>query len=187
MAGAHPALLVVDAQNDFLTHPSLTPDAASLTKNLQELLEGFRRRSWPVFHVRTEVAADGHDAMPHWRKRSGLSCITGTKGAEAPSALQPAHGEPVLIKKFFSAFGNPDLAATLKRKNIGRVVIAGVHTHACVRETAVGAYERGFEVFIPTDAIASYDAHHAAATLEWLQGRASQNLSSADIFSLLER
>ena len=50
-------------------------------------------------------------------------------------------------------------------------MVAGVYTHACVRETAVDAYERGFGVVIASDAVGSTEPAHAALTREWLEPR----------------
>ena len=54
------------------------------------------------------------------------------------------------------------------------LVICGVHLHACVRETALGAYERGFAVWIAEDAVGSYDPVHAEITGRWLGARAAR-------------
>ena len=182
-----PALLLVDVQRDFLARSGLEPDATALVAAIARLLDAMRARNWPVFHIHTRVAADGSDWMPHWRRAGRGECIAGTSGAEPPEALRPRSGETVLTKRFFDAFDNEALVPALRAASVGTVIVAGIHTHACVREAAVSAYSRGFDVFVPTDAIGSYDPAHARLTLGWLHGRAAQCLPTGDILALLSQ
>ena len=173
---SHPALLVVDAQQDFLAHPGLQPEAATLTGAIAGLIAWFRARGWPVLHIHTRVAADLSDAMPHWRQAGRGLCVEGTPGAMPPPPLRPAEGEGVFIKRFFDGFEAPDLTRGLREAGVDSVVVAGVHTHACIRATALSAYARGLAVFVPLEAVGSYDPAHAALTLDWLDGRAASCL-----------
>src|SRR5438045_5867342 len=54
------------------------------------------------------------------------------------------------------------------------VVVAGLYEHACVRTTAIDAYQAGLEVWIAADAVASNDAVHAAITRRYLSERAAR-------------
>lgn len=172
------ALLLVDVQQDFLQTVGLSPEARTLEKSLSELLAHARKKAWRVFHVRTLVAADGSNAMPHWRGL--MRCVAGTAGAEPPAALKALPGEPVFEKRFYSPFDDPGLAAGLHAAGVGTVIVAGLYTHACVRSAAVDAYARGFDVIVPIDAVASYDPEHAAITLRWMHGRVARCLLMKD-------
>jgi isochorismate hydrolase len=50
---------------------------------------------------------------------------------------------------------------------VRRVVLAGVNTHACVRTTAIDAYQRDLDVAIALDCTASYDEEHHDVTLRY--------------------
>jgi aldehyde dehydrogenase (NAD+) len=139
-----------------------------------------------VLHSHTLVAEDGGDAMPHWRRSGRIWCRAGTAGAMSPDALAPLGDEPLLTKRFYSPFENPELFRLLRAQRIGQLVIAGLYTHACVRAAATDAYARGFEVLLPRDAVASYDPAHAAMTLDWLDGRAVQCLAADRIMAMLD-
>jgi nicotinamidase-related amidase len=171
-----PAFLTVDVQSDFLASPGLTPDAGQMVERIERALEQVRSMGWPVIHCRTRVAPDTADWMPHWKKRGKALCVQGTPGYEPPESLRPVSGEPVIHKRFYSAFENPELFEFLSSSNIRTLVIAGLHTHACVRSTVTDAYAKGFEVCVATDLVASYDPHHAQITLNWLDGRAARCL-----------
>jgi aldehyde dehydrogenase (NAD+) len=180
-----PALLLVDVQQDYLVRPGLTPAAPVIEEALASLLAAARANGWPVFHIRTRVAADGADAMPHWRAAARLLCVDGTEGVEPPAALRAVDGEFEFDKRFFSPFENSALLPALQRANVTQIIIAGLYTHACVRCAATDAYAHGFEVFIPTGAVASYDPQHAALTLDWLHGRVANCLPMQDLLVLL--
>ncbi len=180
------ALLLVDTQRDYFERADLTPTADAVTAAIERLLAAFRARGALVLHSHTLVAADGTDAMPHWRRSGKISCRAGTPGALAPERLAPRGNEAVLAKRFYSPFENPDLLRQLREHRIVRLVIAGLYTHACVRSAALDAYAAGLEVFLPTDAVASYDPSHAAMTIAWLDGRAAQCLAGDRIIEMLD-
>lgn len=175
------ALILVDVQQDFLAQPSLHPDAAALTAAIAELLALARESGWEIVHVRTQAEPGGSNWMPHWRRSGRAPCIAGSEGAEPPEALRAHAGEAVLAKAFYSAFDSPDLAPLLADAQVARVIVAGLHTHACVGATVLDAYARGFEVIVPVEAVASYDPDHAAAALGWLAERAARCVSLADL------
>ena len=175
------ALLLVDVQNDYLAHPGLYPDRSSLSAAIGRLLALGRARGWPIFHVQTRAAADGSNWMPHWQAQGRGYCIEGSAGAEPPHEAQPAPGEIVLAKSHYSAFQNPELARLLALRSVGRLVVAGVHSHACIRASVTDAYARGLEVVLPLEAIGSYDPEHGALTLEWLEGRAARCMTLSQL------
>jgi nicotinamidase-related amidase len=179
----HPALLLVDLQLDFLEPQDLQPPRAILLRSLAGLLGGCRKRDIPVLHVRTLVAADGHDRMPHWTRSGDARCVVGSRGAEAPAALRERTGEKVYPKQFYSAFGNVALETDLRAARIDTVLVCGVHTHACVQTTVLDAYQRGFRVILVADAIASYAPLLAQLTVDHLAGRACELLSASEFWT----
>lgn len=165
------ALVLVDLQNDFLASPGLEPAAPELVRRAALLLESWRAAGAPVLHVVTRVRPDGADAMPHWREAGRLKCVRGSWGAELPESLRPRAGEAVVEKAFYSGFDAPALEERLRACGATCVVLAGLHLHACLRETALAAYRLGFEVEIIEDVAASDDPLHAAVTRRWLSVR----------------
>lgn len=181
------ALILVDVQNDYLDRADLNPPRGLLLGNIERLLDLCRARGIRVAHVHTLISPDGHDCMPHQRDRNALQCIAGTAGAAAPAQASPLHDEPVFAKTVFDPFSNPALGEWLHTVGVRGVLVAGVHTHACVRETALGAYQRGFEVSVVDDAIASYDPLHAALTRAHLDARRMRFASIDALFDVADR
>ena len=179
------ALLLVDLQRDYLNGASLTPPAEAVIERAAILLAGFRRLGLPVFHVQTLIRPDGFNRMPHWRESNRWACVDGTPGARPPNPLAPLPHEPVFAKPFYSGFAHPELHQILKQKAVETVVIAGVHTHGCVRATALDAYQAGFTVWVAGDAVGSYDPLHAAISQNHLEGRICRFFDSAQILRRL--
>jgi nicotinamidase-related amidase len=66
--------------------------------------------------------------------------------------LQPADGEARIHKSFNSAFEDTDLLDLLDRQRVSRIFLAGAATNWCIRATAYGALDRGFDVTLLSDA-----------------------------------
>lgn len=177
---SQPALLLVDVQEDFLARPGLTPDRATIVAALAALLGHARASGWPVIHVHTRVDPTLTDAMPHRRATGGAEVISGTPGAKPPPELAPRAGEPLLFKRFFSAFDAPELEQLLRSLGARPLIVCGVHSHACIRDTVGDAYARGFEVVIPEGATASYDAVHASLAMDWMTTRSATGVPLHD-------
>jgi isochorismate hydrolase len=62
-------------------------------------------------------------------------------------------------------------------------VLAGVNTHACVRMTAIDAYQRDLDVIIPREAVGSYDRDHADMSLRYMEGAIAQVRPLAEVMS----
>lgn len=178
------ALILVDLQRDFLDRPGLVPAEAHLLARTSTLLKGCRDRGIPIAHVHTVVRPDGSDRMPHWVRNGTVSCVDGTPGVLAPELVAPVAGEALVAKRFFSGFGNPELAAFIAKVGARTVVVAGIYLHGCVRSTVMDAYEHGLEVWIAGDAVGSNEPDHATLTRRYLDGRAATFL---DVDSILAR
>ena len=123
--------------------------------------------------------------MPHWQRADFWGCVEGTPGARPPPALLEVAGEAVFRKRFFSAFGAPGLEARLSELKARTLLLAGLYLHACVRATALDAYERGFDVWIVDDAVGSTEPVHAEITRSYLGDRAARFVETGDLLESL--
>ena len=151
------ALIVVDAQNDFL--PGGTLAVADGNRIFAPI-----NRIMPLFSY-VVATRDWHPRKhPHFEEHGGpwpYHCIEHTRGAEFSPKLDLNHVDEVLSKGMhphshgYSAFDATNLEDRLREHNVRRVFVCGLATDYCVKETALEAAAHGFETIVLTDAIAA--------------------------------
>lgn len=179
-----PLLVLVDLQQDYLKSPQLEPAAGSVVNGAAALLEHARAQGVPVAHVWTTVTRDPDNRMAHWKREGLWQCEAGTEGHAPPAALSPRAGEPVIHK---SGFSTPDFAAVVEGLGRDTVIVAGVKTHACVRQLALDAWQAGLTVIVAADAVGSDDPLHAAATRRYFKARGIEFLSNGALQDRIAR
>lgn len=171
---------------DFFERNSvLATKRLQLVANTNLLVRAFRAKRLPVLWVRQEFAADLHDAFLEMRANNVSITIAGTPGCELLPELECLPRDAVIVKKRYSAFFGTDLDARLSKMRPEALVIAGVNTHACVRMTAIDAYQRDYEVIVAADCVASGDEQHHDVTLRYLDGNIARVLPSTAICALI--
>ena len=66
--------------------------------------------------------------------------------------LVPREGEPLVHKSFNSAFEDTELDRVLGELGASHLVLAGAATNWCIRATAYGALDRGYDLTLVKDA-----------------------------------
>lgn len=166
---AQRALIVVDMQNDFV--PNAPPEFSShLVPSIASVLNKSRASGIPVVHVQTEYADDKSDWPAACRHRDFIWCIAGTQGAEFIEPLRPHSDEVVITKKRFSGFYETPLEETLRDLGITEIAFAGYALDACVRLTAIDAYNRSIPFTILRDCVMAERSQQTEALeyLRWL-------------------
>jgi len=77
------------------------------------------------------------------------------KGSEAwriVSELTPGEDEPLIEKSYGDAFEDTSLESVLSGLGVGRLVVSGAQTDACIRSTLHGALVRGYDTILVSDA-----------------------------------
>jgi len=150
------AFLLIDMQNDFV---SWTPYAQSIVTDLAKVLKACRANLVQVIHVIRHYTEDGSDVelprVENFLKRPFV--VAGTKGADIVPELAPTEGEPVIIKKRWSAFFRTGLKVLLEEKGLDTIVVGGIFTPNCVRTTVYDAISYDIKVFVLSDGTASED------------------------------
>ena len=155
----HPALLVIDMQNDFLLDgaPMQMHGARSIIPNVQKVIEIFRHHKYPVFHVVRVHREDGSDVELFRRDLFSQApfVVEGSAGSEIITELAPLPGEYIIRKNRMSAFMNTDLDLILRSLGTDTVFIAGIQTPNCIRTSAFDAAAHNYQTFLVEDAIAA--------------------------------
>ena len=173
--------------NDFFERsPVLAMRRSQLVAGTNTLARTFRSAGLPVFWVRQEFSPDLHDAFLEMRVNSVSVTIAGTPGCQLLPELEHVPDDPVIVKKRYSAFFGTDLDARLSKIRPEVLVVAGVNTHACVRMTAIDAYQRDYDVIVVGDCVASSDPQHHEVTLRYLDGKIARVLPAAEVIAAVE-
>jgi nicotinamidase-related amidase len=181
-----PALIIIDLLNDFLQ----TWEPASRQKLIQstnELVDIVRRCDRPVIWVRQEFQPDLRDAFLEMRAKGILITIQGTTGSQIASELAVGPSDAILIKKRYSAFYGTTLDQCLADLRPDGLILAGINTHACIRMTAIDAYQRDWEVILANDCVDSYDRQHHDISLRYMKGKIASVMTNEDIRKTLAR
>jgi len=175
-----PTLIVIDMINEFLDRWPADARKRLLGSTL-ELLTMMRSRELQVIWVRQEFEEDLSDAFLEMRQKGIRSAIKGTPGCEIVPELKPADSDRVIVKKRYSAFFRTDLDRMLAESRPDALILAGVNTHACIRTTAIDAYQRDWPVILALDCIDSYDKEHHEVSLRYMQGKIARVMTNARI------
>lgn len=186
------ALLVIDMQNyavrpDMGYGPILQRRAPQLAAyyyprlretvipNNQKLLRGFRGHSLRVVFTRVgPQLADGSDLIPRRRQRDrdqraeeGAPTLwpVGTPEHAIIDELSPQPGEYVFDKNTAGAFNSTAIEAILRNMGVESLFVTGVATEMCVETTARDASDRGFNVVLVEDGIATFEPLSHLASL----------------------
>src|SRR3954449_7949307 len=81
----------------------------------------------------------------------------GSEDWEYVPQLARRESEPLVHKRFGDSFEDTDLEEVLARAGVGRLVVTGAQTDACIRSTIHGAFVRGYDVTLVGDAHTTED------------------------------
>lgn len=173
MAG-RTALILIDMQND-IAHPEgrlFVPDAAHRTGAMGLVLDAFREVRQPVIHAVRSHRGDGWDAerfrVPNFEAGRGF-LIEGTWGRQIVDRLTPEPGEPIVVKRRFSAFMGTELDLLLRRARVERLVVGGVSLPNSPRATIFDAISLDYDVTVIEDGMATASDETRLANIKDLQ------------------
>jgi nicotinamidase-related amidase len=127
------ALLVVDVQNGVVAEAH---ERDAVVANVGSLVEKARRERVPVV----------------WIQHSDDQLARGSDGWRIVPELTPGDAEPLVEKSSGDSFEDTTLETVLSGLGVGRLVVVGAETDACVRSTLHGAFVRGYDATLVNDA-----------------------------------
>jgi ureidoacrylate peracid hydrolase len=174
----HTALVVIDAQNDFL-HPDgwyslrgVDIDHMRRTiEPIKELVSVCHERGVPIIWTRHGFrdADEGGwiVALRPFLQDGGLR--RGTWGYEVLEELDPRDDDRYVEKTRLSAFYQTDLELKLRALRAETVLVTGVLTNQCVAATGKDAMFRDFKPIVVEEATGTTLPHLHAPALEMMQ------------------
>lgn len=135
-------LLLIDAQNEYVSGALALPGAAAATGVLVSVLSKARAIGAPVVHVRH-------------RGNSGGAFDPETDRFEIIDAVAPHEGEETVDKKLPNSFAGTNLQAVLEATGRKKLIIGGFMTHMCVSSTTRAALDLGWSSTVISDGCAT--------------------------------
>jgi nicotinamidase-related amidase len=132
------ALLVVDVQNSVVEGAH---ERDATVANIGKLVEKAREQQVPVV----------------WVQHCDQGLQRGTDGWQIVPELRPNDTEPLIEKSYGDSFEDTNLESVLSDLGVGRLLVAGAQTDACIRSTLHGAFTRGYDTTLVSDAHTTED------------------------------
>jgi len=132
------ALIVIDVQVGVVDGAH---ERDSVVANVDTLVEKARREDVPVVWIQ-HSDADLERGSDEWRIIPELS---------------PGEAEPLVEKNYGDSFEDTTLETVLSGLGVGRLIVVGAQTDACVRSTLHGALARGYDATLVSDAHTTED------------------------------
>jgi nicotinamidase-related amidase len=132
------ALMVIDVQNGVVADAH---QRDAVVANISTLVDKAREEGVPIV----------------WVQHSDEGMEKGCDAWEYVPELARQASEPLVHKTFGDSFEDTDLEEVLAEAGVGRLVVTGAQTDACVRSTIHGAFARGYDVTLVGDAHTTED------------------------------
>ena len=135
------------------------PNSALLVIDVQnQVVDGAHNRDEVLANINTLVdKARAEGAPVVWVQHSSDELTAGSEGWEYVPELVRRDTEPLVHKKYGDSFEATDLEEVLAEHAVGRLVVTGAQTDACVRSTLHGGLVRGYDVTLVGDAHTTQD------------------------------
>ncbi|KAJ4804526.1 Peroxyureidoacrylate/ureidoacrylate amidohydrolase RutB [Rhynchospora pubera] len=166
------AMLVIDMQNDYVLSESPTRivGANAIVPSVIEVVSVAREHGILVIWVVREHDKQGRDVELFRRHlyTDGVGpALQRSKGAELVEGLVIQDGDYKLVKTRFSAFFATNLDLVLKSCGINNLVVVGIQTPNCIRQTVFDAVSLDYKhVTVITDATAAATPEIHLANIE---------------------
>ena len=132
------ALVVIDVQSDVVANAY---ERNEVIANIRLLVDRARAGRVPVI----------------WVQHSSDDLTAHSAGWQYVPELQRLEAEPLVHKRYGDSFEDTTMEAELARLGVGRVVVTGAQTDACIRATLHGAFVRGYDTQLVSDAHTTED------------------------------
>ncbi|OEF10736.1 cysteine hydrolase family protein [Aliivibrio logei] len=172
------ALIVVDLQKGIVAlntcHPTQT-----IIDNTSQIITAFRDAKLPIILVNVAGVAQGRT------EQIGSNSKLPANWSHLINELNPTPSDHIITKKTWGAFTNTDLASYLVSHDITQVVIVGIATSIGVESTARQAWELGYNVTLPIDAMTDLNINAHRNSVNIIFPRLSETGTTQDLLGLI--
>ncbi|GIW46555.1 MAG: peroxyureidoacrylate/ureidoacrylate amidohydrolase RutB [Deltaproteobacteria bacterium] len=199
----NPVLLVVDMQNGFCSKGgsfdkfgfNIKPYRA-IIPNIRRMIDYMRGKGVPIYYSKAIREASGidlidkvHKIIPESRRERLEKmhlCIRDTWDSDIVDELKPEPEDYIVEKRRDSVFQDTEFELWLKALRADTIVFTGIDTYICVESTVRDAFNKGYDVILLKDCVASRNQKHHENTLEQIAEAYGLVLSSNELISMIE-
>ncbi len=130
------------------------PNTALLVVDVQNgVVGGAHQRDAVVANIGSLVGKARQERIPVvWVQHSDEGLPRGSDEWRIVPELTPDDAEPLVEKSYGDSFEDTTLEAVLSGLGVGRLLVTGAETDACIRSTLHGALVRGYDATLVSDA-----------------------------------
>ncbi|HZD42301.1 MAG TPA: cysteine hydrolase [Terriglobales bacterium] len=198
-----PVLLVVDMQNGFCglggTFNRFGFNIApyrSIIPRLQNLIGEMRRFGVPIYYSKAIREKSGldcidrvHRIIPESRRERIEKlplCVRGTWDSDIIDEIRPEPDDFIVEKRRDSVFQDTEFDLWLKAFRADTVIFCGIDTYICVESSVRDAFNKGYDVVLVKDCVASRNTRHHLTTLDQVEEAFGWVLNSAELIEKIE-
>lgn len=154
--------MIVDMINDmqFEDASKMQGRAIAAAETILRLRDQADSLGTPVIYV--------NDNYGEWRSERSqiIAHCRENGGGELVRRIAPRADDYFVIKPQVSGFYATNLPVLLPQLGVNRVVLSGIAADICVLFTAADAHMRSYDLWIPSDAVASTEVAHSEWALQ---------------------
>jgi nicotinamidase-related amidase len=132
------ALLVIDVQNGVVDGAH---ERDAVVSRIGSLVDRARDADVPVI----------------WVQHNDDDLLVDSDAWQYVPELTKADGEPLVQKQYGDSFEDTDLEALLAERGVGHLIVTGAQSDQCIRCTLHGAFTRGYDATLVSDAHTTVD------------------------------
>jgi ureidoacrylate peracid hydrolase len=199
----HPALLVIDVQNGFMSNGGSYDllgmkivNYQQIIPKLKDLITICRKHNVPVFYTQAVRETSGidlltrtHRILPKAREeriKKRPICVRGTWDAKIVEEVKPTNKDHVVIKRRDSAFQDTETEVWLNSLQVNTLIFCGIDTSICVETSLRDGFNRGYDVILISDATASTNFRHYKTTIEHVKEYYGLVMKAKEMEKLME-
>jgi len=198
----HPVLVIIDMQNGLCAHGGSYEKFGAdiniyrkIIPNVKKIIVACRELHIPIFYTQQVREASGIDLLTRIHRiipKGRLefiekihACVRGTWDAEIIDELLPTKDDHIVVKRRDSAFQDTEFELWLKSIGADTVIYTGIDTCICVENSVREGFNKGYDVILVEDAVASSWQELHRATLEKVRGSFGLVLTTEQLIDML--
>jgi len=193
---AHTALVTQEIQQGVVGAGSALPELAAavarvdLLGHVARLLTAARAADVRIVHCTAERRADGFGANRNARlfryvARSAQPLLQGSGAAALVPEIGARPDEPVLARLHgLSPFHGTELDFVLRNEGVTTLVGVGVSVNVAIQNLAFDAVNAGYQMVIPTDAVAGFPADYVEMVFAHTLGAIATLTTTEDLVAV---